>query len=839
MKKNNQTDIDVYGFMGQFDEYTRYFLACEKGEAEFDNIKCNKVIIKIFNSILFEPDRKIKSKKVNYLVFWLNFIIEFRHRQLDEPLLTTVITVIDKFDLQQLIKFTSPELKQDFKAKLNYELRKILDDEMALTDSQTDMFLSVLSKKNMVVSAPTSYGKTRMVLRALLISLEQGFINNFVVVLPTKSLINEYRKIINDYSHEKNCEISVTEAPYIRPKDYKTVFLFTQERFLIFNDTFNGYIFDYAVIDEAQELANIAKSDSARSVLLAKTVSIIALKKTPMVFLMPYIYKPYKSFIAKFINFENDSLVVIDNLFSPTSSKKFTICKEHGKYVMSDVTYNRGSYIEPFDVSLPVDTDMEEDTVESAKRDLFKICSCKYINCLNEKNLYYCRKDFTSIFAQNFAKNLKPIENKSNRFKALIKYLSDYIDEDFELIKFMERGVCIHTGDLDDFTKRQIEKIFLDEGSGLNHIFCTSTLLRGVNLNANNLFFLSQKGRFDNQEFDIKNLFGRVGRLGNCLQGNIYRFYTETRAVKFDKLKVELNASSDPYEIPPKKFDISKEKKSRALITYLQDKEINNEITNPFNLKYDNVNCFDYFLGYEESQKVNDKIKKLTDAERNEIIKALKLSNYECYSNTVEHLSEIYDWASSEDDTDLKRMMHLNFTTRLFYNVAIGMSIKQMVKGEFEYNERKERKPYIVKYQGRQEVQFLDWEKAKNNEYIIRSYTEADKNLLIYRTMRNVSNLIEFKLKIYLQDLYYRLNQLTDERSQDLESFLTHSVVGDPRKLSLKNLGIIDDFAINALYNKDEFFVEDQPNLNAILKYTDTLPVDDPLKYAIQDVFTK
>ncbi len=835
MSKIKETDNNVYAFLRQFDEYTRYFLACEKGNSEFDNIKCNKIVIKIFNSIIFEQDTQVKNKKVNYLVFWLNFLVEFRQRQLEEPLLTTVITIINKLDLQQLIKFTTNDLKLDFKAELNYELRKILDDDMALTDSQTEMFLSVLSKKNMIVSAPTSYGKTRTVLRSLLISLEHGFIKNFVVILPTKSLINEYRKTINDYFYQKDGKVTVSEAPYIRPKDGKTIFLFTQERFLIFNDTFKDFNFGYAVIDEAQELANIAKSESGRSVLLAKTVSIIALRKTPMVFLMPYIYEPYKKFIAKFINFEEDKLIVIDNLFSPTSAKKFTICKEHGRYKMCDVTYNRGNYIEQHTVNLPVATDANENTIESAKRDLFNICN--YINCLNEKNLYYCRKDFASVFAQNFSKNLKLIKNKSARFKALIKYLSDYIDEDFELIKFLEKGVCIHTGDLDDFTKRQIETIFLDENSGLNHIFCTSTLLRGVNLNANNLFFLSQLGKFDNREFDMKNLFGRVGRLGNCLQGNIYRFYDESSRVTFDKLKVELNASSDPYEIPSNKFNVNKEKKSKALITYLQDKEINNEITKSYNTKYDNVNCFDYFLGYEESQKVNDKIKKLTDAQKKEIMNALKLSSYECYTNTVKYLSEIYEWSES-DDKDLKRMMHLKFTTRLFYNVAIGMSIKQMVTREFEYYESKGRKPYVVKYQGRQEVQFLDVENAMNNIYIVRGYTAEDKNLLIYSTMKDVSDLIEFKLKIYLQDLYYRLDQISVNRSRDLESFLTHSVVGNPHKLALKNLGIVDDFAINALCDKSELFINEEPDLDAILKYASKLADNEPLKYAIQDVFT-
>ena len=102
--------------------------------------------------------------------------------------------------------------------------------------------------------------------------------------------------------------------------------------------------------------------------------------------------------------------------------------------------------------------------------------------------------DIAELFAINILLDGQECSNKRKR--ALIRYLSDYIDEHFELIEFLKKGIAIHTGDLDTFTKRQIETIFAEEKSGINHIFCTNTLLKGVNLNANNLFFLAKKGRF-------------------------------------------------------------------------------------------------------------------------------------------------------------------------------------------------------------------------------------------------------------------------------------------------------------------------------------------------------
>ena len=119
----------------------------------------------------------------------------------------------------------------------------------------------------------------------------------------------------------------------------------------------------------------------------------------------------------------------------------------------------------------------------------------------------------------------------------------------------------------------------------------------------------------------------------------------------------------------------------------------------------------------------------------------------------------------------------------------------------------------------------------------IRTYMPSDKNTLVYSTMRDMNDLIEFKLKIYLQDLYYRLKKCTSVKSEDIEAFLTHSLVGNKRKLGLKNIGIVDDFAINKLAEKSDLFVDDAPNIPEIIRYADALDSSDPIKYAVLDIY--
>ena len=150
----------------------------------------------------------------------------------------SIITIVNKLDLQQLIQFTSQERNMDFSSELEYETRKVFDETMALTNSQIEILISILNKKDIIFSAPTSYGKTGVVKNSLLLSLEKGFINNFVAILPTNALINEYRKSINQYFKNKAIQVSIVEGPYVKPDSMKTVFLFTQERFLIFNNLF-------------------------------------------------------------------------------------------------------------------------------------------------------------------------------------------------------------------------------------------------------------------------------------------------------------------------------------------------------------------------------------------------------------------------------------------------------------------------------------------------------------------------------------------------------------------------------------------------------------------------
>lgn len=58
---------------------------------------------------------------------------------------------------------------------------------------------------------------------------------------------------------------------------------------------------------------------------------------------------------------------------------------------------------------------------------------------------------------------------------------------------------------------------------GISVVFCTSTLLEGVNLPATNIFILSHhKGASNLSTLEFKNLIGRAGRIRYSLWGNAF-----------------------------------------------------------------------------------------------------------------------------------------------------------------------------------------------------------------------------------------------------------------------------------------------------------------------------
>jgi len=111
--------------------------------------------------------------------------------------------------------------------------------------------------------------------------------------------------------------------------------------------------------------------------------------------------------------------------------------------------------------------------------------------------------------------------NQSSSINELIEFLSAEIHPMYYLIKCLKKSIGFHHSKLPDIVRKEIEDIF--KQGDITTLYCTSTLLQGVNLPANNLFITSPRKRnISLSPFEFGNLIGRAGRIKDSLYGIIY-----------------------------------------------------------------------------------------------------------------------------------------------------------------------------------------------------------------------------------------------------------------------------------------------------------------------------
>ena len=141
-----------------------------------------------------------------------------------------------------------------------------------------------------------------------------------------------------------------------------------------------------------------------------------------------------------------------------------------------------------------------------------------------EFNIVYCNgPDSCLRNAQIFSANL-PDVTEPETVKVIneaIDFLKSTIHEKYFLIDCLRKGVAYHHGRMPGQVRNVVERLFKDRR--LKYVFCTSTLLEGVNFPAQNIFISKPRvGRHSMEKLDFWNLAGRAGRLLKDYYGNIY-----------------------------------------------------------------------------------------------------------------------------------------------------------------------------------------------------------------------------------------------------------------------------------------------------------------------------
>lgn len=427
-------------------------------------------------------------------------------------------------------------------------------------------------------SGPTSMGKSyimRMFIKQQIIS---GSRDNFAIIVPTKALINEVRtKITTDLG------LSLKEFRYhivtaagdaalkVDDQSRRYVFIMTPERLLYLLMNEKDIKLDYLFVDEAQKLSG----DDSRSPFYYQVVQILSEseQKPHIVFASPNVPNPqvYLNLISG-VETETLSQHKLASAFSPVTQIKFLINLESQE--VSVYNEHTKTLIPITSVALP-DADLTDVLLRFEKDEQGKEKQCiVYFSSLKKT------VDAARYFAANRVK-----KDDNPELVELAKDIKNEVHNDYYLAELISKGVAYHIGYLPASIRQRIEKLFHD--GAITALFCTSTLVEGVNLPADNLFITDFKnGRSHMSAIDFRNLIGRVGRLEYNLYGNVFLVALNDKAsAKY--------VSRLQEEIPEQSLSVEKEltrpQKKHVIKTLLSgtiviDKQLKNQSPDSYDL---------------------------------------------------------------------------------------------------------------------------------------------------------------------------------------------------------------------------------------------------------------
>ena len=416
-------------------------------------------------------------------------------------------------------------LQQNYKSSLPMPLRidmttrevkssLVYDDgkEVVLNIFQREVFKRVEQNDRISISAPTSSGKSFLLLQLLLKAIKKNIARNIVYIVPTRALIQQVSSDINDLL-KKHCSLpyEVSVIPVLKDINVEkiNVFVFTQERLQWLLNDYLSFVPDLLFVDEAQKI-----SDNARGVILENVINEITNRNesVKIIFASPMSINP-----GKLLNYNMSDKIKVEEYIGD-----YTAVNQNLLWVHGDTFKNTTSW----KIDLCLDDEVVNiGCINTGKSTTAGNRIAHIANALSKEskgNLIFAHG---KAEAEKISELLYDLESEEN---SLPKELLDLIDliktgihKDYLLARVLTRRIAFHYGNMPQIIKTEIEELF--KAGIIKYIVCTSTLIEGVNLPANTIFIRGiKKGKMTNlSHMDFWNLAGRAGRQGKEFQGNI------------------------------------------------------------------------------------------------------------------------------------------------------------------------------------------------------------------------------------------------------------------------------------------------------------------------------
>lgn len=382
----------------------------------------------------------------------------------------------------------------------------VLSDSLAETyradyyrsEQQYILSRTVSGTEDVVVVAPTSYGKSHLMVAKAIDKYSNG--SNVCIIVPTKSLMTQTVSLAISIKGSRSDIVTHPDMYVRRYEENPFIGILTQERLMALLARHPNIVIDYLFIDESHNLFK----DEERSLTLSRAIIISKNRATgtSVDYYSPFIAEP------------DTSLLFAGDNNTPGRQSSIAI-SEYMKipryYIWDDALQTLELFDQFSDRFFPVD-----------------ISAVDYHSLLidraAEKNIIYLNKPSdVEKFADALADRLPEIVYSSED-KVIIddacKVFSKYVHQSYNLIKLLKRGIVLNHGKMPDIIKEHVEFLYRKVHQ-VTFIVTTSTLLEGVNVPASKLFLINySKGLGNLDAADFKNLAGRVGRYNTIFDLN-------------------------------------------------------------------------------------------------------------------------------------------------------------------------------------------------------------------------------------------------------------------------------------------------------------------------------
>lgn len=387
------------------------------------------------------------------------------------------------------------------------------DEEFPANHFQRSVWSAAKASQWVSVSAPTSAGKSFILVEWIGEHLREKKNALVVYVVPTRALISQVFSDLREFAGREGLGEKVNVSSFPDRKEVKeglhNVFVFTQERLHLFllslGTASNITAF---IIDEAHKVG-----DRYRGVLLQQMIEWVAsqAERATFIFSSPFAANPEyllseapadskkTAFVAEVVTVNQNLLWAAQ---APRKPKKWNLhlCRgddliELGQLHLSNKPNGKRKRL-AF-IAAAVAQDAPGNIV--------------YVNGAEEA------EDVAELIYQ-LSEEIPAGDDINN----LIDICQKSVHKDFKLSRLLRRGIAFHYGNIPQIVRLEVERLF--KADVIRTLVCTSTLIEGVNMSCRNIFIRGpQKGRgnpMPNEDF--WNLAGRAGRWGKEFQGNIF-----------------------------------------------------------------------------------------------------------------------------------------------------------------------------------------------------------------------------------------------------------------------------------------------------------------------------